>query len=173
MINKFALIFLPILFIGFFSCHDTGPEIENTVKAFRGTLPWSGTAQVIFHPGAADSVVSIKATVRNSITHRDDILSFIHVPLTVGSYQVFPHMHTTDPTQISSTFGEIQGGDVIYQFFEVDTNYPNSLTVESYDPFLKKIIISFQVSFISLPGNQLPEEKFTLFDGKIVAIVEE
>lgn len=172
MRNKIAILIYFASLMSFASCNETGLDFKGTVTAYKDTSIWSGEVNALFDLDQDDSLAFIQTDVVDKSSRLDEVLSFDFVPLREGTYPLYPGYNPSDPSKIYCGFDVTEGGDVFYRSFTLDTTKVNYLTVESYIPFLRKITISFQASFIDGPHQQFEETKFTLSEGKIEAIVQ-
>jgi len=173
MINKLILIVISVSFIGFISCHDTGPSPDNTLTAMKDSIEWTTKRVSVVRESTHDSLIEISADLDNKKTGLGESLFFGNVPLKVGMYPIYPEKFPWISLKIYSDFFEILGGDVLYATYSLDTTKTNWLKVESFDPNNNKILISFQASYYTNTQDPLLALMTTFTEGKIMANVED
>jgi|GEM_PF-6839419 len=173
MTYKLSFIAFVLSFFGFASCHDTGPDLNNTITALKDSIAWTAQVRAVFEEATGDSLITIIADAYYDHSSISEDLDFTNIPPRAGLYTLHPHTIFTLPSRVYSSLYEVEGGDVLYATYKLDTTMTNWLSIESYDPISRKIVASFQASYISPAHNQFPELKTTFTEGKIMAVVED
>jgi hypothetical protein len=159
--------------LGLTSCHDTGPEMMNTIDVLKDNVDWPGTVRVYYAHNSGDSLLNIGANVHTNTGNLDEDLYFFKVPPRVGVYPVFPYSLLDGPIRVSSIIFEIQDGDILYGSFNIDTTKSSFLSIESFDTTTRQIVISFESFYFTPATNFTPAREVAFTEGQIKAVVEE
>lgn len=173
---KFIQTYSVLLLATFlFACQDEVTQIinnDNIATALKDSSHWTSTFVTAgFESSSRDSLINITIGSSEGPGLTQD-LYFRKVPVEIGNYKVVPTFSSLPPIGIEASLFEIEGGDAVIESFEIDTSKINSLRVESFDPFLRKIKISFEAHFVSKHIDPTTNIYTDFVDGKITTIVD-
>lgn len=156
------------------ACQDKVTEIfssENVATAIKDGTNWTAFVRAGFDSAFGDSLLSISMESSIGLGLTQDMV-FQKVPAEPGSYNLVPSFTSPPIDGIEASLFEIEGGDVISQSFSLDTSKINSFSVDSYDPVLRKIKISFEAHFITKHQDPTTNIQTDFIDGKITTVVD-